>query len=205
MSSSTDGTRDTGHGTRDETDGETDDETVVVGLLGKAHALRGEVELVTGSDEPERLGPPAVYPGPDGSALTAAGLRRHGDRWLISFEEVADRTAAEGLRGFELRIPAEARRALPADEWWPDDLVGLAVVDVDGASLGSVADLVLGEAQDRLVVDGPSGRFEVPFVAALVVEVDIPAGRVVIDPPAGLVRTRSSTASSDRPPPETAR
>ncbi|MEX1288229.1 MAG: ribosome maturation factor RimM [Acidimicrobiia bacterium] len=180
MSSSTEGT-DTGRQAPAE-----GHDTVVVGILGKAHALRGEVELVTGSDEPERLGPPAVFPGPGGSTLTAAGLRRHGDRWMISFEEVADRTAAERLRGFELRIPAGARRELPADEWWPEDLVGLAVVDVDGTSLGMVADLVLGAAQDRLVVDGPSGRFEVPFVTALVPEVDIAAGRVVVDLPPNL-------------------
>lgn len=159
-----------------------------MGVLGKAHALRGEVELVTGSDEPELLGPPAVYPGPDGSTLTAASLRRHGDRWLIGFEEVPDRTAAEALRGFELRIPAVARRALPDDEWWPEDLLGLAVVGIDGAPVGTVADLVLGEAQDRLVVDGPSGRFEIPFVTALVPQVDVPAGRVVVDLPTDLVR-----------------
>jgi 16S rRNA processing protein RimM len=159
--------------------------TVVVGVLGKAHALKGEVEFLTGSDDAAYLvGRTFVTPV---GTLTAAGVRRHGDRWLVRFDEVSDRTGAEGLRGVELEIPAQDRRSLPADEWWPEDLVGLTVEDFGGDVRGTVVEVVTGGAQDRLVVDGPVGRFEVPFVAALVPEVDVPGGRVVVDVPDGLI------------------
>jgi 16S rRNA processing protein RimM len=158
--------------------------TVVVGVLGKAHALKGEVELLTGSDEPDQLvGRSFETPAGD---LTVAGVRRQGAKLVIRFAEVADRTAAEGLRGIELRIPEDERRHLDDGEWWPDDLVGLSVVSVDGESIGTVADVVTGGPQDRLVVDAPDGRFEVPFVEALVPEVSVADGRVVVDLPEGL-------------------
>lgn len=142
---------------------------------------------MTGSDEPERLGPPATYPLPDGGILTVRSLRRHGDRWLIAFEEVVDRTTAERLRGTELAIPATARRDLPVDEWWPEDLVGLTAVDVSGVVLGDVVDVVIGGPQDRIVVRTESGSHDVPFVPAIAVDVDLERRRVVLDPPAGLL------------------
>lgn len=159
----------------------------MVGVLGKAVGLKGEVELVTGSDEPGLLGPPAIYRLPGGGTLTARSLRRHGDRWVIAFDEVDDRTGAEDLRGTELVVPAEARRALPPDEWWPEDLVGLAAVDTAGRPLGEVVDVVVGGPQDRLVVGTDEGPRDVPFVPTIVVEVDTDRGRIVLDPPAGLL------------------
>jgi len=159
---------------------------VVVGTIGRAHGLKGEVEVVTGSDEPLRLGPPSVYPHPDGGVLTARAVRRHHQRVLLAFDEVTDRTGAEALKGLELRIPGTERRRLPTDEWWPEDLVGLTVVDPGGIEVGVVVDVVVGGPQDRLVVETPAGRREVPFVAALVPEVDVLGGVVVVEAPDGL-------------------
>ena len=158
--------------------------TVVVGVVGKAHALKGEVELLTGSDDPSYLVGRA-FP-TDRGVLTVEAIRRHHEKVLVRFADVVDRDAAEALRGVELVIPAEERRGLPEGAWWPEDLVGLAVVDVDGTTIGTVVDVVTGGPQDRLVVDAADGRFELPFVAALVPEVSVDAGRVVVDLPDGL-------------------
>lgn len=160
---------------------------IVVGTIGKAHALRGEVEVLTGSDEPDRFAPPAVFTTPDGTTLTARSFRRHHGKVILGFEEVTDRTAAEALRGTDLLIADEERRGLGADEWWPEDLEGLVVRTVDGAEVGTVSRVVIGGPQDRLVVATGTGDREIPFVAALVPTVDLDAGVVVVDPPADLL------------------
>lgn len=110
--------------------------------------------------------------------------RPYRDRGLIvRFEGVAGREAAEALRGTELFVDSSAL-ALDEGEFWPEDLIGLQVVDPSGAPLGEVAGVVPGP-QDRLVVATPDGRrVEVPFVADLVGDPE--DGRIVVDAPPGL-------------------
>jgi 16S rRNA processing protein RimM len=93
--------------------------------------------------------------------------------------------AAEAIRGND--VIATERRELGENEYWPEDLVGLEVRDTDGSHVGQVATLITGGAQDRLVIDAADGRFEVPFVAALVPEVDVAGGVVVIATIEGLI------------------
>ena len=101
-------------------------------------------------------------------------------------EGVADRTAAEALRGTPLL--AEADSSDEEDAWYPHELVGLRAELADGTVVGQVAGLEHLPAQDALVVVEPDGtRSLVPFVRAIVPVVDVPAGRVVLDPPAGLL------------------
>ena len=105
----------------------------------------------------------------------------------MTFEGIDDRAPAEQLRGVSLFISRGERRALDGDEYWPDELVGLRVVDQAGKSVGRVGAIIQGSAQDRLEIDGKNGTFEVPFVVALVPEVDMAGGRIVVDLPDGLV------------------
>lgn len=168
-----------------------------MGRIGKPHGLRGEVTVDVRTDEPERRFAPGsklrAEP-PSGSAsslrhLTVGAVRRHQSTLLVSFEELADRNAAEGARGIVLHssIPADESPDDP-DEYYDHQLVGLAAYDVDGTALGTVAGLVHGGAQDLLRVDTRDGREAlVPFVKALVPEVDVAAGRVVIADRPGLV------------------
>ena len=108
---------------------------------------------------------------------------------LATFEELADRNAAEAARGILLHVtidPAESPD--DPDEFYDHQLVGLAAYDLDGAHLGEVRGLVHGSAQDLLTVRTPDGRDAlVPFVKALVPEVDVAGGRVVIADRPGLV------------------
>ena len=122
--------------------------------------------------------------------LTVRSTRVHNGVWLVAFDEVPDRTGAESLRGTRLVVDGADVLPAPDDEdvFSEEQLRGLAVVDPAGTVLGSVGGLELGAAQDRLVVLLPDGRrAQVPFVAALVPEVDLEGGRVVVDAPPGLL------------------
>lgn len=169
---------------------------VVVGRIGKPHGIRGEVTVDVRSDEPDRRfadGAVLRVEAPRGSAftgrtLTVARTRWHQQTLLVAFEEVPDRNAAEAARGVVLHASVAADET-PEDpeEFYDHQLVGLAVHDVDGTHLGEVTGLVHG-AQDLLQVRAVDGRDTlVPFVAALVPEVDLAGGRVVVADRPGLV------------------
>jgi 16S rRNA processing protein RimM len=130
--------------------------------------------LVLGTDNPE-------FP-----QLTVGSVRQHKDGLLVLFEELANRNEAEVLRGTSLLVSSQDRRQLDDDEYWPEQLVGLRVVDSGGEQLGVVSDLVVGSAQDRLVVTAGETIVEVPFVAALVPSIDLVGKVVVVDAPEGL-------------------
>ena len=169
---------------------------VVVGRIGKPHGIRGEVTVDVRTDEPDRRYVPGARlhaQPPRGSAFSLPSLTVDRARWhqttlLVTFEELADRNAAEAARGVLLRatVPADE---IPEDpeEFYDHQLEGLAAYDVGGARLGEIAGLVHG-AQDLLRVRTTDGREAlVPFVAALVPEVDLAGGRVVIADRPGLV------------------
>lgn len=170
---------------------------VLVGRIGKPHGIRGDVTVDVRTDEPERrfaAGAVLRVEPPRGShsplrTLTVAAARWHQSVLLVRFEEIPDRSAAEAARGILLHadIPADATPDDP-DEYYDHQLVGLAAYDVDGTALGEVSALVHGGAQDLLTIRTPGGREAlVPFVKALVPEVDVPGGRVVIADRPGLV------------------
>ncbi|KAB7746049.1 ribosome maturation factor RimM [Nostocoides sp. F2B08] len=171
----------------------------LVARIGKPHGLRGEVTVQVHTDDPEaRFTPATVFAteAATGSGvpgrLTLASARLHRDTWLLGFEEIPDRTGAEGLRGTRLLLadPAPEGDSDDGDEeaWYEDELVGLAAVDPEGDRLGEVSGLLTGTAQDLLVVRLEDGlEAMVPFVSAIVTEVDIEGGRLVIDAPPGLL------------------
>ncbi|MFV2174985.1 ribosome maturation factor RimM [Actinomadura sp. LOL_016] len=165
-------------------------EPIVVGRVGRPHGIRGEVTLDVRTDDPDARFAPgteiATDP-PSAGPLTIERARLHSGRLLVRFAGIADRDAAEELRGIWLVVdPDDIRPSDDPDEFHDRELIGLAVVTTDGADVGRVAD-VLHHGQDLLVVRGPGGERLVPFVAELVPEVDVAAGRLVIDPPPGLL------------------
>ncbi len=161
---------------------------LVVARVGRPHGIRGEVSVEVRTDDPgSRFFPGApLTTDPVGAGpLTIETVRDHNGRLLMTFEEIPDRTAAEGLRG--VLLLADVSAADEEDAWYDHELVGLAVQDTTGAAVGEVTGVEHGAAQDLLVLRLPDGRTgRIPFVAALVPEVDTEGGRVVVDPPAGL-------------------
>ena len=170
---------------------------VVVGRVGKPHGLRGEVTVEVRTDEPDRRFAPGTTlraEPPRGSAssyasLTVSATRWHQGRLLVTFEELAGRTAAEGARGILLHVTVAADDSPEdPDEYYDHQLVGLVAYDLEGRELGEVTGLAHGGAQDLLQIRTPDRRDTlVPFVKELVPEVDLAARRVVVADRPGLV------------------
>jgi 16S rRNA processing protein RimM len=167
---------------------------LVVGRIGRPHGIRGDVVVEVRTDDPElRFAAGSVLatePAASGP-LTVVAARWHSGRLLVSFAGVHDRDRADELRGVLLVVDsAELEDPGEPDSYRDHQLIGLAVATTRGEHVGQVSD-VLHHGQDLLVItgDGPRSGAEilVPFVAALVPEVDVPAGRLVIDPPRGLL------------------
>lgn len=160
---------------------------LVVGRIGRAVGLKGEVEVLVLSDDPQRFAPGSVVYRRDGmSKLTVAGTRKSRDRSVVLFEEVSDRNAAEGLKGAELVIPTDQARSLEEDEYWDHDLLGATVVTADGEEVGTVTDILRQPSSELLLVDANGKELLIPLVASIVKDVD--RGRkVTIDPPEGLL------------------
>jgi 16S rRNA processing protein RimM len=162
---------------------------ILVGYVRRAHGLNGAVVVRPLTDDPaNRWVPGAVllsdHEPPKPYTITAAAPYR--DDLLVQFAEVTDRSSSELLQGISFTIEADERRDLDDDEFWPDDLVGCVAVDEAGATIGVIDAVEFGSAQDRLVVQTGAGRFEVPFVDAIVPTIDLEARVVVLTPPAGL-------------------
>ena len=161
---------------------------LIVGHVGHARGLRGEVVLDVQTDEPERRFAAGQQLLADGgrNPLVVAGSRVIHGRWCVRFAGIDDRTAAEALRGVTLAIDVEGSDE--ADAWYPDEIKGLQAVLPDGTRIGEVAGVDSGPAQDLLRIARP-GRPDalVPFVRALVPVVDVAERRIVVDPPAGLL------------------
>lgn len=178
-----------------------------VGRVAKAHGVRGECAVALLTDAPGAYFAPGarVFAGrPDGTphpatapaggpplALTVAAARTMGgpdaERLLVTFREVADRTAAERLRGHTLLVP-EAELVPPADDAVRlDDLLGLAAERPDGTPIGPVKDVFEVPQGLLLEVEAGGRAVLVPFVEGIVVAVDPAARRIVLDPPDGLL------------------
>lgn len=165
---------------------------LTVGIIGGAHGLRGEVRVAVRSDDPQsRFYPGArLYTEPAAAGpLTVRSWRRSANHNLLAFAEVPDRTGAEALQGTKLLIDT----AETGDDGGQDDayylheLVGLAVVGPQGQHLGEVTGLNPSGAQDLLEIrNNEGGTTLLPFVSALVPEVDLEGGRLHVDPPGGL-------------------
>lgn len=165
---------------------------LVVGRIGKAHGIRGELTVEVRTDDPdERFGEGSVLatdPAERGP-LTVEYSWWHSGRLVVKWVGVDDRNAAEALRNTVLVIDsAELEPLDDPDEWHDYELVGLAVELVDGTPVGTLSELLHLPGQDVLVVSRPDRPDAlVPFVRALVPVVDVPGGKVRIDPPPGLL------------------
>ena len=171
---------------------------LVVGRLGKPHGIRGEVTVEVRTDEPDArfaVGAQlAVKPARDARpapwrSLTVRSKRWHQGVLLLGFEELPDRNAAEAARG-TLLVVAVSEEETPddPDAFYEHQLVGLEVRNLEGGVIGTVTGLQTGSAQDLLMVKASDGRATlVPFVSALVPEVSLSGGFVVVADRPGLV------------------
>jgi len=148
-----------------------------VGRIDRPHGVQGEVLVSLRTDRLERISPGAVLHA-DSGALTIESSRPHQHRWIVQFDGVFGREAAEALHGQVLR----AEPLDDPDALWVHDLVGADVVTPDGRSWGQIVAVQANPAHDQLELD--SGVL-VPVVF-VVDESQLPA-RLVVDPPSGLL------------------
>lgn len=106
--------------------------------------------------------------------------RPHNQYLVAQLEGVADRDAAGRLRGLDIAVPRSDLPAPEEDEYFWDDLIGLEVVNAEGVLLGRVAGLLETGAHEVLRVTGEQERL-IPFTDPIVQQVDLPAGRIVVD------------------------
>jgi 16S rRNA processing protein RimM len=161
---------------------------VVVGRLSRAHGIRGEIAVTVRTDEPERRFAPGSSLVCGDRTLTVRSSRHHSGRLLVAFEEVPDRTAAEQLTGTLLEAEIDPSE-VPDDpeEFYDHQLVDLAVQTADGTVVGTVTSVLHLPEQDSLVVDVDGREVIVPFVEALVPDVDLTAGHVRLSDVPGLL------------------
>ena len=162
---------------------------VIVGVVGRAHGIRGEVRVQARTDSPEiRFAAGALVRTQDGRAFTVAASRWQSGALVVAFEGLRDRSAAEALTGTVLwaDAPPSAGPADP-DEFHDTALIGLEARDQAGASIGRVERVLHLPAQDVLAIGTPRGERLVPFVAELVPVVDVAAGYLSVADLPGLL------------------
>lgn len=159
---------------------------VIVGTIGRPQGLRGEVTVRPRTDQIETRFAAGTVLAADGRALTVVAHSMVQGKLVVAFEGVADRAAAEALRGVELWVDS-TEDELADGEFHDASLIGLAVVSPDGESIGSIVAVEHPPVQDLLVVRTAQGDRLVPFVSELVPSVDLAQGQVVIVPIPGLL------------------
>ena len=162
---------------------------LVVGRIGRAHGVRGDLFVEPFTDEPDnRFADGAVLETSDGQQVTVATSKWHSGRLVIHFVGVDDRTDAEGLRGLELTLDVDPDE-LPEDpdEYYDHQLIGMDVV-CDGVVIGTISEIIHLPAQDLIAVKR-EGLDEalIPFVSEFVPDVDVANKRMTITPPPGLL------------------
>jgi len=172
---------------------------ICLAAIAGAHGVRGAVRLRTYTEDPADViayGPLSDESGDRTFRLSVIGSSR--GQIIARIEGVDDRDTAESLKGLRLYVD-RARLPEPAEEhYYHTDLVGLAAVRADGTRLGQVSavhDFGAGDILELALEVG--GTMLLPFTRAAVPEVDIAGGRIVVDPPPGLIEERPA-AKPDR-------
>lgn len=161
--------------------------------------MHGEVAVIVHTDDPQRRFAPGAVLVTDDAELTVVRSRWHSGRLLVTFAGVADRTDAETLRGRLLYAEVD-ERARPADpdEFYDYQLIGMRALSGDGDEIGRVREVLHLPGQDVLVIDrAGGGEALVPFVAAIVPEVDVDRRLLRLDPPPGLIEPLAEEGPDD--------
>jgi 16S rRNA processing protein RimM len=158
---------------------------VCVARIGAAHGVRGAVKLWTFTEDPfavRRYGPLSTKDGK--RQFEVAQAREARDHLVATFKGVSTRDEAERLNGIELYVAREKLPATDEDEYYHADLIGLAAVTTTGDALGRVVAIHNFGAGDIIEITPPKGTtMLLPFSNAVVPEVDLAGGRVVIELP----------------------
>ena len=152
---------------------------VVVGVIGRGHGVRGEVAIELRTDEPDRRFAPGQQLRADGTSrfFTVVSARTHAGGLLVRFDEVADRATADSVRGTLLVADVDVNeRPGHAEEFYDRQLIGLVARTPADVDVGQVISILHLPQQDLLEIDTRHGRRLIPFVEALIPEVNLERG-----------------------------
>lgn len=158
---------------------------VRLGKVARPHGVRGAVAITLDNPSSESLlGVEYVHLGaePKRYEVTRSARGRVG-QVILELVGIDSVEKAETLRGLEVFLEEEQLPPLGEDEYWHRDLLGLEAVRKDGTSLGRVREIVDTAEVPVLVVGRGEGEVFVPFLREYVLEVEIPEGRLVVEPP----------------------
>jgi 16S rRNA processing protein RimM len=156
---------------------------VLLGAVAGAHGIRGEVKLVSFADPPDNIAAYGPLTSGDGQRFIIERLRAlKGSTFAATLMGVTDRNGAERLKGAQLFVDRAALPQPAEEEWYHDDLIGLAAETETGERLGEVVAIYDFGAGDLIEIGrrGEKGTTLLPFTKACVPVVDVPGGRVVV-------------------------
>jgi 16S rRNA processing protein RimM len=159
---------------------------LTVGRVTAPFGVAGEVRVVTDTDFPERLADRPLFVGPDHRPMAVQRARQHGREMLLKLAGVDTVEAAEALRGAELSIAIADAAPLPPGRYYFHQIVGLQVFTIGGEHYGEVREVLSRPANDIYVVDHAGNEVLVPAIADVVKDIDVAAGRMVIEVIPGL-------------------
>jgi len=171
---------------------------MTVGVIVGAHGLRGELRVRPETDEPERFAAldEVRLVGPEGEVHEARvkSTHPHAGGILVRLADVTDRTQAQKLKGYAINIRRCMALPLAADEYYVDQIIGLRVETTAGAYIGRVTEVLRTGANDVYVT--PRGL--IPATREVVKQVDLQAGRMVVEPLAGMFSERRADRQGPR-------
>jgi 16S rRNA processing protein RimM len=167
---------------------------VLVAQVGAAHGLRGEVRLWSFTEDPMAVKDYCLESEDGTQVFAIESLRPARDFLVARFAGVSNRTAAEALRNLKLYVPRARLPQTQPEQFYHADLIGLAAVATDGSALGTVIAIHNFGAGDLIEIKPQCGpTVMVPFTDAVVPTIDLAAGRLIVDPPAGAFDREQNT------------
>ncbi len=165
---------------------------IAVGVIRKAHGVRGEASVEPWTDSVERFAElsKVILVSPDAERtrnVTIESARAHAGRALIKFAEIATPEEIQELKEWTIEIPEEEARVLGADEYFLHDLVGVHLIDSHGDDRGEIIEVYQGGGGVLLNVRRRDGKtYEVPFAASICTKIDLSRKKIVVDLPEGI-------------------
>lgn len=161
---------------------------IAIGQIVGPWGVHGDVKVNLHTDFPERFQTTqVVYVGPQAQPLQVLNSRQHKGQVLLRLEGYNTPEATEELRNLWVQVPEAELTSLPEGEHYIFEMIGLAVRTTDGRNLGQIMEVLLGEANEVLVVRGDLGEVLIPYINNVVVQENLDAGEIVIEPVPGLL------------------
>jgi 16S rRNA processing protein RimM len=178
------------------------EDMAVVGRIARAHGIRGQVIINPETDFPETRFQPGgllfIERAGRVEEVRLTTVRFQHQRPVIGIDGVETMNDADALAGQELRVPVDWLAPLPGGTFYRHRLIGCKVETATGQPVGTVSDVEGTIDGSRLVIEGPRGEILIPLTTAICRAIDVDAGRIVVEPPPGLLELNERSVKGPR-------